>query len=147
RRPVPAVGADLDGPVPDAVRLGPAVLAAEQPCPAALQPRLPRARTAGRPGGAAADRDRGAGPVLRARDAGLGDAGRRVDLEAAGGGHPAGRPGRCEAPGGPPRRGPPGPARPSRTPAAVADARRQPGALARVASTAAVALVGRRLGH
>ena len=46
----------------------------------------------------------------------------------------------------PPGRGPPRPARPARPPAAIAFARRQPGALARVASAAAVALVGRRLG-
>ena len=88
----------------------------------------------------------GAGPVLRARAPDLGAAGRRGDLADPGGGHPAGRPGGGNAPGGPPGRRPPRPARPARPPAALAVTRRQPGALARVASAAAVALVGRRLG-
>ena len=143
-----AVGADLGGPGLDAALVGPAGLAAGLPGPAALQPRLPRARPAQCrwPAGAGADRAGGAGPVLRARAPDLGAAGRRGDLADPGGGHPAGRPGGGDAPGGPPGRGPPRPARPARPPAALAVARRQPGALARVASAAAVALVGRRLG-
>ena len=141
-----AVGADLGGPGLDAALVGPAGLAAGLPGPAALQPRLPCARPARWSAGAGPDRAGGAGPVLHARAPDLGAAGRRGDLADPGGGHPAGRPGGGDAPGGPPGQGPPRPARPARPPAALAVTRRQPGTLARVASAAAVALVGRHLG-
>src|SRR5437763_1282275 len=134
-----AVGADLGGPGLDAALVGPAGLAAGLPGPGALQPRLPRALPARCrwPDGAGADGAGGAGPVLRARAPDLGAAGRRGDLADPGGGHPAGRPGGGNAPGGPPGLGPPRPARPARPPAALAVTRRQPSALARVASAAA----------
>ena len=81
-------------------------LAAGLPGPAALQPRRPRARPAGWPAGAGADRAGGAGLVLHARAPGLGAAGRRGDLADPGGGHPAGRPGGGDCAGRTARPGP-----------------------------------------